>query len=286
MQAVKGFPCRKKIKKKEFFIMARKISVQLYSVREYAKKDFISVLKKIADIGYVGVEPAGFWNIRPSEFKKIANDLGLQVFSSHSPWAHSADSLGEAMDIADALGLKTIVCGYNTSDFADLDAIKRTADTTNAMLEVLNANGYSLMQHNHYWEFDRLDGRLKYDIYRELCPNVKFQLDCFWSTNRGKEDPVAILKSYADSVVAIHMKDGICRQEAKVDGMKNGLLDCKIDLLPLGEGDLPIPELVANIPANVKDIIVELDYCNVEMLEALRRSYLYMTSNGLAEGTK
>ena len=60
----------------------------------------------------------------------------------------------------------------------------------------------------------------------------------------------------------------------------------KIDLLPLGEGDLPIPELVANIPANVKDIIVELDYCNVEMLEALRRSYVYMTSNGLAEGNK
>ena len=63
-------------------------------------------------------------------------------------------------------------------------------------------------------------------------------------------------------------------------------LDCKIDLLPLGSGDLPIPELVANIPDRVKHIIVELDYCNVEMLEALKRSYEYMTSNGLAVGNK
>ena len=60
----------------------------------------------------------------------------------------------------------------------------------------------------------------------------------------------------------------------------------EIDLMPLGTGDLPIPELVANIPDRISHIIVELDYCNVEMLEALKRSYEYMTSNGLAVGSK
>ena len=54
--------------------MPKKIAVQLYSVREYAKNDFVSTLRKIAEIGYCAVEPAGFWNIRPSEFKKIVND--------------------------------------------------------------------------------------------------------------------------------------------------------------------------------------------------------------------
>ena len=37
------------------------IGVQLYSLRELAAKDFAAVLKKVADIGYKYVEPAGFW---------------------------------------------------------------------------------------------------------------------------------------------------------------------------------------------------------------------------------
>lgn len=266
--------------------MDKKLSVQLYSVREYAAKDFVTTLKKIADIGFCGVEPAGFWNIRPSEFKKIVNDLGMEILSSHSPWARSPQQLGEVMDLADDLGIKTIVCGYGPDDFADMDAIKRTADNTNAMLEVLKRNGYKLMQHNHYWEFDRIGGRIKYDIYRELCPEVGLQLDCFWSTNKGQENAVEMFKLFADRVVAVHFKDGICCQQASVDGMKNGLLDCKIDLLPLGQGTLPIADIVPLVPDNVPDLIVELDYCNVEMFSALQQSYDYMTSNGFARGRK
>lgn len=266
--------------------MPKEIAVQLYSVRTYAQQEFVSTLKRIADIGYSAVEPAGFWNIRPSEFKKIVNDLGMEVCSSHSPWARTPQTLGEVMDLADDLELKTIVCGYGRNDFSDLDSIKAAAENTNAMKEILNRNGYDLMQHNHYWEFERIDGKLKYDIYRELCPGIKMQLDCYWSTNKGTENPVEMMEKYHNDIVSIHMKDGVCRQIATVDGMKNGILDCKIDLLPLGSGDLPIPELVAKAPEWVKHIIVELDYCEIEMFEALKRSYDYMTSNGLAVGRK
>ena len=45
--------------------MKRALAVQLYSLREEAQKDFVGVLKKVADIGYQAVEPAGFWNLRP-----------------------------------------------------------------------------------------------------------------------------------------------------------------------------------------------------------------------------
>lgn len=264
----------------------KKIALQLYSVREYAKKDFISTLKKVADIGFAAVEPAGFWNIRPSEFKKIVNDMGMDVCSSHSPWAHSPETLGEAMDLADDLNLKTIVCGYSPDDFKDVDSIKRTADNTNAMLEVLKRNGYNMMQHNHYWEFERLNGTIKYDIYRQFCPEVKFQLDCYWSTNKGTENAVEMMKKYLDNLISIHMKDGVCKQVANVDGMKNGLLDCKIELLPLGSGDLPIADLIKLTPDHIENIIVELDYCEVEMFEALKRSYDFLKSTGLCIGNK
>ena len=268
--------------------MALPLSVQLYSVRDYAAKDFPAMLKKIADIGFAGVEPAGFFNIRPTELKKMCADLGLKMFSSHSPWA-TAGNLGESMDIAAAMGLDKIVCGYGPDDFKDLDAIKRTAETTCKMQETLARNGFTLFQHNHYWEFERLDGEIKYDIYRRLCPNVKYQIDCFWSTNKGAECAVEMLKKFLDDTILLHMKDGICKQDAKNAGMKNGLLDMKIDLLPLGDGDLPIKDLVkvAEDSGHVPTVIVELDYCDsMEMYAALEKSYKYMTSNGIAYGTK
>ena len=266
--------------------MKRALGVQLYSLRSYAEKDFVSVLKKVAEIGYQVVEPAGFWNLSPAEFKKIIDDLGLKILSSHSPWARKLDDVAPIVETMGILGLKNCVCGYGPDDFKDLDAIKRTAENTCQLQAAFESQGITLFQHNHYWEFERLDGRYKYDIYRELCPKVKFEIDCFWSTNKGAEDPVAILKQYAADTVLIHMKDGVCRQETANAGMKNGLLDMKVDLMPLGTGTLPIPELVKAMPEQVPTIIVELDYCVIEMWQAIEQSYRYMVDNGLAAGNR
>jgi sugar phosphate isomerase/epimerase len=266
--------------------MPKPIAVQLYSIRDFIRENgFPKALRRIADIGFKAVEPAGFFNTRPSELKKMVEDLGMSICSSHSLWANPGN-LGEAMDIAHILGLDTVVCGYGPDDFKDLDAIKATAEKTTAMAETLARNGFTLFQHNHYWEFERLDGRIKYDIYRELCPSVKYQIDCFWSTNKGREDAVAMLKDFAKDTILLHMKDGVCRQQAQNAGMKDGLLDMKIDLLPLGTGDLPIPALIAAAPEQAGAVIVELDYCTEEMFGALEKSYRYMTENGLAAGNK
>ena len=262
------------------------IGVQLYSLREKVDYDFVSVLKRVAEIGYKYVEPAGLWNIRPSEFKKVLDDLGLKMVSSHTPWARDPRILGEVMETAHTLGLNKIVCGYWVTDFESIDAIKRTAENTNKMQEILAANGFTLFQHNHDFEFQRLDGRIKYEIYKELCPNLKYQIDCFWSTNRGTENPVDMLKIFADDTISMHMKDGFVKQNVSGDKMVNGILDRKVELMPLGQGDLPIKDLVANAPASAEAIIVELDYCNVEMWQAIEESYKFMTENGLAEGNK
>ncbi len=270
--------------------MTRPLSVQLYSLREFSKtkEDFIAVIERVAKIGYKGVEPAGLHDLTAREFKRLIDDLGLDIYSSHTPWARNPADVPQAIDMLGELGLKNCVCGYGPDDYKDLDAIKRTADNTNSLLEAFKPAGITLFQHNHYWEFERIDGRLKYEIYRDLCPGVKYELDCFWSTNKGTEDAVKMLDIFADDTILIHMKDGVCRQQAAVDGMKNGLLDMKIDLMPLGTGDLPIAELVKKAPASVKTIIVELDYVaeGFEMWDSIERSYQFMTSSGLTEGNK
>jgi sugar phosphate isomerase/epimerase len=266
--------------------MLKPIGVQLYSLRELAAKDFPNVLKKVAAIGYKYVEPAGFWNLRPSEFRKMIADLGLGMVSSHSPWARKPEMLGEAMEIATIIGLDKIVCGYGPDDFKDLDAIKATAENTNKMREILARNGFTLFQHNHDFEFQRIDGKLKYEIYKTLTPGLKYQIDAFWSTNLGTENPVEMLKIFADSTISLHMKDGVCKQNVDGKTMVNGILERKVDLMPLGTGTLPIREIVNAAPASVEAIIVELDYCTIDMMTAIEQSYRYMTENGLAAGNK
>ena len=262
------------------------IGVQLYSLRQKAEKDFVKVLKQVADLGYVCVEPAGFWNLRPSEFMKILNDLGLKMVSSHSPWARSQYVMGEVMEIASICGLDKIVCGYGPKDFEDLDAIKRTAENTRGMQEIAARNGFTLFQHNHDFEFQRLDGRLKYEIYREMVPGIKYEIDCFWSTNLGMEDPVEMLKIFADDTILLHMKDGHARQKVSGDTMVNGILERDVHMLPLGTGEMPIPALIEAAPEQVESVIVELDFCDVEMDKAIEMSYHYMVDNGLAKGNK
>ncbi|MDA3798078.1 MAG: sugar phosphate isomerase/epimerase [Kiritimatiellae bacterium] len=265
--------------------MLKPISVQLYSLREEAKNDFVGVLKKVADIGYKGVEPAGFWDLEPAEFKKIVEDLGMEIYSAHSPWARP-DSLDVAMEQANILDLKTIVCGYGANDFVDMDAIKRTAETTNKMQEVLAKNGFTLFQHNHDFEFARIDGKLKYETYFELCPEVKVQMDCFWSTNFGAEDAVEMLKKFSDRTILMHIKDGLLKQKKQEQKLKDGILDRKIELRALGTGELDIKSLIEAMPEQVSTVTVELDYCNIDMFEAIEISYKYMTENGFLAGNK
>jgi len=266
--------------------MLKPIGVQLYSLRDLTVSGYASVLKAVADIGYQCVEPAGFRNTRPSEFKKMADDLGLKIISSHTPWARQAGTLGEIMEIADILQLDKIVCGYGPDQFKDLDAIKATADNTNAMRETLAKNGFTLFQHNHDFEFGRIDGKIKYEIYKELCPGLKFEMDCFWSTNRGRENAVEMLKLFADSTILLHLKDGFHPQQIVKNAEGKEVVERGVDLRPLGTGDLPIKDLIEATPDSVEAIIVELDFCNINMMTAIEMSYKYLVENKLAAGNK
>ncbi len=263
----------------------RALAVQLYSLRNEAEKDFVGVLKTVADIGYKAVEPAGFYNLSLSEFKKIITDLGLEMYSSHRPWC-SIDNIEESIDQAGELGLKQVVCGYGPDDFKDLDAIKATAEKTSIMQEKLEKAGLTLFQHNHYWEFERLNGKLKYQIYAELCPKVKFQIDAFWSSNFGTENPAEMVKLFADRMILLHVKDGILKRNEAELRIVNGTYDRKVDLRPLGEGEMDIPAVLAATPDSIDNIVVELDYCSIDMTEAIRRSYDYLVKAGFGYGNK
>ena len=266
--------------------MIRDLGVQLYSLREDSERDFPGVLKFVADTGYKAVEPAGLYGLTPKDFKKICDDLGLRIASSHGLGLGSVADVPKVVDMLGDLGLKVAVFGFRAPAFADLDAIKRTADLVNEIRSALSRQGITLVQHNHYFEFERIDGELKYDIYARLCPEVKFQLDTFWAGNFGAEDPAEMVRRFASRTVSLHLKDGTFEPDRSKWKIVNGKVDRDLKLRPLGTGVMDIPAVVAAAPASVDTLIVELDYCVIEMREALRQSYAYLKENGLGVGNK
>ena len=190
--------------------MIRSIGLQLYSLREYSqtREDFIEVVKRVAKIGYKVVEPAGLHDMKPAEFRALLDDLGLEMVSTHSPWAHNPEECTRLIDELGEMRLDKCVCGYGPKDFEDLDAIKRTADNTNAMLEIFNKAGITLFQHNHAFEFQKVEGEpmLEYMIQHTDPRYVFYQMDVYW-TVMGQASPVDLFHKYPGRFKMLHIKD-------------------------------------------------------------------------------
>ena len=245
-------------------------SVQLYSLREESAQDFDAVLARLAAIGYAGVEPFNLFGKSPAAFKSQVEDLGMKVSSSHHPWANRA-TVAEVVDTVSALGLTRAAGGFGAGDFADMDAVKRTADTINGLVEALAPHGIELFLHNHWWEFTEIDGKLGHRHIVERCPGAKFEIDTYWAANFGAVDVNAEVAEVADRVPLLHIKDGpLVKDEAHV---------------AVGDGKMDIAGVIAAADPDVLEwVIVELDACDTDMMTAVEGSYRYLVGNGLAAG--
>lgn len=246
------------------------ISVQLYSLRDESSQDFDLVLKRLAQVGYQGVEPFALFGKRPEEFLKQVNNLGMEVSSSHHPWANRSD-INEVIDVTKALGLTRAAGGFGPDDFKSPDAVKQTVETVNSLVEQLERADLELFLHNHWFEFIPVDGELPYHTLQRDCPNVLFEVDTYWAANFGACDPAQEVERIGHRAPLLHIKDG-----PLVQGKAH---------VAVGSGILDISGIVHAADVDVLEwLIVELDSCDSDMFEAVETSYRFLTSTGLATG--
>ena len=98
-------------------------------------------------------------------------------------------------------------------------------------------------------------------LAEHLAPEVVLEVDTYWAVVGGADVP-ALLGRLGDRVVALHIKDG------------DGTRDTKKQV-PLGSGSIPIWDFVAAKPDALR--VVELDDSEVDMLDAVGQSYIYIT---------
>jgi sugar phosphate isomerase/epimerase len=251
-------------------VMKAPIALQLYTVREALVDDFAGVMRKIAEIGYIGVEPTlNTLRPTPTEAGELFEELGLEVPSVHAPLPLGAEA-EEVLDATTALGCRHIVSGKGPESFQTLDQVRRTCDLFNEAYLVAKANDMAFSIHNHWWEFQAVEGRYPYRVMLEhLDTGISFEVDTYWVKAAGL-DPVRVVQELGQRVPLLHIKDGPAVRGAP--------------MVAVGEGVLDIPAIIRAGEGQVAWLIVELDECATDMVEAVEESYRYLVEGGLARG--
>lgn len=247
------------------------ISVQLYSLREEAANGFRPVIGRLGEIGYVGVELAGFHDLTPKGFAEAAAGAGLKVSSAHVGDL-SPDAFQSSLDDLGAVGCDTVVMPFLApTEFETVNQIAAHADRLNAAAEIAATRGIAFGYHNHWWEFETiLDDKRAWDhLVERLSPNVFIELDVYWATVGGA-DPVGVIASLGDRLRLLHVKDG------PADHFKS-------PMVAVGSGTLDIAGILAAAPG-ARWHIVELDRCATDMFDAVEQSHRFLVGNGLSAG--
>ena len=218
-------------------VVNKNIGLQIYSLGKELYEDVPAGMKKLKEMGYSTLELAGYNDEKISgvdmlEFKKIAEDAGLKIISSHvNPpvreytkanlneikeyWKKTADDHAK-------LGVKYLIQPGQPST-RSLEETKFVCEVFNEAGKIVKAAGIPFGYHNHEYEFAKVvaggkeakfgrrnnkEGEVIYDLFMsETDPSlVFFEMDVYWVV-MGQNDPVELLKKYADRIKVLHVKD-------------------------------------------------------------------------------
>lgn len=185
------------------------IALQLYSVREDCAKEFAGTVKAVAEMGYEGVEFAGYYGLEAEEIKKILDDLGLKVTGTHIGIdTLLGDELEKTIEFNKILENKfLIVPGFPESYRNSKAAWLKTAEIMNEISEKLKPHGMLTGYHNHSIEFQPMEGELPWDIFfGNTNKEVVMQFD-IGNARHGGGEAAPFLKKYPGRAITVHVKE-------------------------------------------------------------------------------
>jgi len=239
------------------------VGVQLYSIRDAMTADVLGSLKKVSDMGYKNVELADyadgkFYGYAPAEFKKIVNDLGMEIISSHAGVEATGITTENAQKMADdhaELGVKYCVQPWVNDEDRNIETYKRMIGDWNEVGKIMKDVGIQFGYHNHNFEFADLDGIIPYyDIFMpEMDADlITMELDMYWATKAG-QDPVEMFEKYPGRFQLFHFKDGTTKTEPYFDVIKD-------DITSVGAGYIDFKRIwAAREKAGMQYLFVEDD---------------------------
>ncbi|CAM3365755.1 sugar phosphate isomerase/epimerase family protein [Marinicrinis lubricantis] len=245
-----------------------KVGVQLYTVRDELEKNFVGTLEKIAELGYLGVEFAGYGGLTSAEMKSELDRLGLVAAGSHvslDRLLHDAE--GEIRYIKE-VGAKYISIPFVGDEWRN-ENWPKLFETIKEIAPAANAQGITLCYHNHDFELtQQTSGIPVLDAMMEAIDSslLSLELDACWVHYAGYS-PVSYIDKYSSRLPIVHFKD--------VKKQNEGPLTVE-----LGQGEVDLKAIAqAARKTNAEWLLVEQDFCQKPSLESIANSIQWMKDN-------
>lgn len=273
--------------------MGLSMGLQLFSVKNALKQDFIGTLEKVAKIGYENLEivirktDEGLslgGDITPAEMKRQLDRLGMRAIGCHTRVDEETD-WERIIEANHEIGSTAIGCSI--AFFSNKKDVFNFCDAFNKYGDICKKNGIGLYYHNHFQEFQVFEGQTVMDIMllnldRDL---IKFEFDSYWAV-RGGVDPVQWLHKLGDRCEMLHQKDlPAVAQPVNWFDVFGADSNITIDELyktqeaahfsEVGEGTLDIRAIIkaARSIGSAKYMFVEQDVTSKDELEGIEISY-------------
>lgn len=245
------------------------IGLQMYTVREDLAKDFRGTLRKIAGMGYEGVEFAGYGDIPAQEMKELLDSLGLEAFGSHVGLANLEKDLQGEIEYLKTIGAKyAIVPHVNEEQRSDWNKL---FEQFKVIGEEMKKHGLIFGYHNHAFEFEeKMEGSYVFDsMFAQVNADLlKVEMDIGWVQYAG-EEPTQYIHKYTGRLPLLHLKD-----------FRKSEPGTPIDTVELGEGDLDLSAVIqAASDAEVEWLVVEQDRCENPPLQSVETSLNWLKEN-------
>ena len=161
------------------------------------------------------------------------------------------------------------------------EGVVQLAQKYNAVNRFAITNDLVFGINNHWWEFEKLpNGRIPFDILLEqLDKNIFFELDVYWIAVAGL-DPAEIIKKAGNRVPIIQVKDGPATWTPEFDDPFPDPVEA------VGIGNLDYPSIFEACHGSVQWIVVEIEDCETDLIQAIYESYRYISGNRFGVGLK
>lgn len=237
--------------------LKKPLGFQVWTIKDQLVKDFSGTLKMMAGLGYQSVEmcsPPGYEssgfgpliNLKAKEMRKIVEDAGLVLESTHYGMDELRKNLNERMDFALESGQKQMICSsFWLPKNATMSDWIKAVDELNEIGAKTKKAGIQTGFHNHHMEFEKIDGKLIYDALMDhFDPDlVKMQFQVA-VINIGYK-AATYFEKYQGRFISAHLADWSTTENKQV---------------PIGKGIVDWKEFFAAAEkCGIKNYFVEMD---------------------------
>ncbi|WP_445491686.1 sugar phosphate isomerase/epimerase family protein [Niallia sp. 03133] len=254
-----------------------KIGVQLWTLHPEMVKDPVGTLRKVAEMGYEGVEfaHATYDGLPPEKMRSLLEELHLVPVAKHlGGYDAITVDLEKEMEYTQKVGSKFMVYSLMDKFRRDDEKLwKQALEDLAKAGEKCAENGIQFCYHNHEFEFtEKKNGKPILDVIFETLPEdtVKAELDAGWIFHGGC-NPVDVINQYTGRLPMLHLKD-----------MSATAVEREDTTVELGKGDVNLLETIdAAANAGAEWLVVEQDYCQNPPLVTVENSLNWLRKNYL-----